>query len=630
MALVKRNTHEIDIRQYELSSISQAIRSVPLEDLAIRFEHNRRYDIGSMCYVSRFSAVRKQSRPVDAESLISYRPQKIQDWIIAIVSEFYINSRGMTCYANTINFAKFADWNDQNGFEHFLATPENYHKAYQKYTAMLMEKIDLGTILPFTGNRNQAGAFDSATLFFPNDNFNFRSDVPLISNSKPTGNPTKPPTEKELGAYISVCDYLFNGITDFLLEFKSFPARLELGIEQPWLMIGELPFATTSILETSIKSKEYIYWDYELGRLRALEEACNYSIRPSCFVAHGHREQEELLGEANADPRHLKRMRLAKIAHDAFLAMFFANTGLNDAPVRAIPWDENYEVGSSKNIGFKTIKFRGHDRVVEVEIQSTFLKKFLQFVRLRAFICGADDSEFLFIGMKVHGEMIITQLRANELFNFNQRLTHYYDKDFNGLGVQELRAYRAHYWLQKGKSTEQTAQAMGNTPAITRKHYSVADEATAVGEIVPMLNRLMQLLDDYKGEDMPAGACDKPGHPEEEIAVPKGYEPDCKKLEGCIYCQHFRLHPNEEDIRKLLSMRFVIKQRITKCSNAEHFLAVHQPAVDHIDLLLNALKSERPTSVELIARVSLEITENFQLTEYWERQYSRMINLGIA
>lgn len=630
MVILERTTLEIDIRQYDLGSIAQAIRSVAIEDLAIRFTDERRYDVGSLCYTARFSAVRKQSRPVEASSMIHYRTQKIQEWIIAIVSESYISLSGMTCYANAANFAKFADWSDKNGHAHYLASPENYHQAFSEYTAVLMDRISTCQIESFTGNRNQAGAYDSASLFFPKDNYDFRRDVPIISNSKPTGNPTQPPTADEVGAYISVCDYLFKGITGFLLDFKSFPAQLELGIDRPWLMIGELPFATKSILAGSTKSNEYLYWDYKNGRIRSLEEACKYSVQDPSLVAHGHRAQLQLLLEANADFRHSMRLRLGKIAHDAFLGMFFANTGLNDAPVRNIPWDADYKIVSSKRAGFKTIKFRADNRIVEIDIESTFVKDFHKFVKLREFMLGTGESKFLFLGVAVHKPTKISRLRANELFNFNSRLTHYYDKDFHGLGVQELRAYKADYWLKTGKSTEQTAQTISNTPSVTRKHYNTPNEATAVTEIAAMLNRLMQLLDDYTDEDMPAGACDKPGNPKEEIKVPQGYEPDCKKLEGCIYCVHFRLHPNEEDIRKLLSMRFVIKQRITKCRNVEQFLSVHQPAIDHIDLLLDTLKATRPDSAELIAKVSFDITENFELTDYWERQYSRLINLGVA
>jgi len=630
MVLLERTTREIDIRDYDLSSIAQAIRSIPIENLAIRFTDERRYDVGSLCYTARFHAIRKQSRPVEASSIVDYRRPKIQEWIIAIASECYINLSEMSCYVNTANFAKFANWSDQNGHKHFLATAENYHEAYGEYTAILMDKIAAGQIIDYTANRDQAGAYDAASLFFPEDNYDFRRDVPLISNPKPTGNPTQPPSADAVGAYTSVCDYLFNGITDFLLSFKNFPARLELGIDRPWLLLGELPFATKSILTASVKPKDYLYWDYEKGRLRPVEEAYTYSINAISGVKHGHQVQAELLQAANKDSRHAKRMRLAKLGHDAFLGLFFANTGLNDAPVRNIPWDPNYEITSSKRAGFKTIKFRADNRVVEVDIESIFVKDFHKFVKLRKYLLDSSESKFLFLGMTVSNPEEITKLRANELFNFNQRLKHYYDKDFTGLGVQELRAYKAAYWQKTGKSTEQTAQTISNTPGATRKYYTTPDEAMAVSEIAAMLNRLIRLLDDYTDEDIPAGACDKPGDPKEEIKVPQGYEPDCKKLEGCIYCLHFRLHPNEEDIRKLLSMRFVIKQRITNCKNVEQFLAIHQAAIDHIDLLLETLKSTRPDSAELIAKVSFDISENFELTEYWERQYSRLLNLGIA
>lgn len=629
MAIQQRQTRLVDLDEHDLDSFQIAARSVPFQDLAIRYNRIRRYDVGSLCYTERFHAPRKKSRPVAKNSLRPERIVRLQNWAIDIASEHYIgDAAASTCYTNTVNFVKFADWNDLNGHSDFLLSAERYHSSLIAYSLEIQHSNRQGNKSNFTSQRDLSAALKAAPLLFPEVDFDFRKDLAIVSNSAKKQRSTPPPSEEGLAAYLSTCSYIFNGLTDFLLEGKPFPSRLELGIDQPWLMLGEYPFATKSILAENLKIANNIFWDYASGELRSLDACAKLSLRNEWQLKGALCAHRELMIASNLDLRHPSRLQLSKLAHDAFLALFVANTAANDQPTQDIPWDEAYESKPSSKSGYRSIKLRGMNREVNIDIQSTFEKTLNKYKKLRKYICGDRCFDYLFIGMTVKNPEQLTKLRPNEIFNFNQRLRSFYDKDFNGYSFRALRSYKADFYNSRGVPAKITARALSNSESTLEKNYTTPIEHNAIGEAVKVLNRLMQLLDDYAHEDSPAGGCDAPGLPQQALTPPDGYVPDCKKLEGCLFCEHFRLHANEQDIRKLLSMRFVINERIHKCRNAEQFKAIHQPAIDHIDCLLEALKEARPEVKPTIQIIATDITQNYQLTDYWERQFNRLHSLG--
>ncbi|MGE8062467.1 hypothetical protein [Pseudomonas sp. NPDC089547] len=630
MAIQDRQTQLVDLDKHDLDSFQTAARSIPFQDLAIRYNRIRRYDVGSLCYTERFHAPRKKSRPVTKQSLRTERIDRLQNWALEIASEHYISATGATCYTNTVNFVKFADWCDLSSQSDFLLSPEHYHRALVIYSIEIQNSNRMGNKSDFTSQRDLAAAIKAAPLLFPGADYDFRKDLAIVSSPAKKNTPTPPPPEEEVAAYLSTCSYIFHGLTDFLLEGKSFPSRLELGSDQPWLMLAEYPFATDRILAINKKIANNVFWDYSTGELRSLEACRALSLCNDSQLKGALRAHRELMTAANIDLRHPMRLRLAKFAHDAFLALFVANAGSNDQPTEDIPWDEKYESKPSTKSGYKVIKFRGLNREVTFDIQPTFEKELKKYKELRNYICKDTNHPYLFVGMMVKNEKEIMKLRPNELANFNTRLKSYYDKNFKGYSFRALRSYKANFYNTRGIPANITARALSNSESTLHKHYTTPNETNAIGEVVELLNRLMQLLDDYAHDDSPSGGCDAPGLPQQAIIPPDGYEPDCKKLEGCLFCEHFRLHANEQDIRKLLSMRFVINERIHKCQNAEQFKMVHQPAIDHIDLLLEALKEARPEVKSTIQVIATDITQHYQLTDYWERQLSRLHNLGLV
>ena len=123
-------------------------------------------------------------------------------------------------------------------------------------------------------------------------------------------------------------------------------------------------------------------------------------------------------------------------------------------------------------------------------------------------------------------------------------------------------------------------------------------------------------------------SCLDSGSPKPEIEAPSGYEPNCNSFVGCIFCVHFQTHVDEESIRKILSMRFFIHEYIALCEDAEQFQKTHGGAILRIDMIMEQLLLDRPEIKTLVNTISEEITSEYKLTPYWNRQYQRLLNIG--
>jgi hypothetical protein len=161
------------------------------------------------------------------------------------------------------------------------------------------------------------------------------------------------------------------------------------------------------------------------------------------------------------------------------------------------------------------------------------------------------------------------------------------------------------------------------------KVYAEANEKTAIDEIGAMMNLLVSLLDDYSGEENPAGDCADADHRGAAMAPPEGYEPNCKNFEGCIYCSQFRIHADEESIRKLLSMRHFILEFLGACTDVDQFKRIHSHAIDQIERIINTLITARPEMKVTVEKIQNEIQQHFKLTRYWERLYERLLKLRV-
>lgn len=625
-----RHPKTLNITNHSLADCQTILSSIDIVDLVICFDNETPFDVGALCYSIRKKAIRSLVKQVDISSLKPAREKAFREFIVEKITEIKVGRiRPKSATTTLRELSAFTDWGDATDHENCFESPSEYHRALYDYSQNLYKRLDEEDIGKFTANRLQSFVINNATTFFPNANYNFTAHIPPISSQGHTQTRTKVPERKKYVTNLTLFDYIFNGFTDFLLKRVPFPYKMAFQREYIWLLPAQYPFVTQKILNLKKRYiEECIFWNYAKGKVRPLDECMERANQAPHQVRRQHRETQELLTASNDETHHPARVRLSKWAHDAFVYLFVANTAMNETPLRDLLWSEKYTISKDRH-GFRTIKWRAHGMQVEFEISSSFVPTFEKFLKLRKYIVRDTLHPYLFIGMSSNTSKPITRLQPNTIQHINAQVANFIDPDHAPLNYRELRLYKSNYLLSKKHKISTVANVLQTSETSVRNSYAEAEEKQAIDEIASFFNVLTERANVFIDSATPAGGCSSPDKPSIKQLPPEGYEPNCKNLEGCIFCEEFRTNTEPEQIRKLLSMKYVIGEMISSCNSAQHFNEVHGLAIQRIDQHLDDISGASPAASDDVRRITSEVYEENQLSDYWQKQLDRYIKIGL-
>jgi hypothetical protein len=626
----EREIHYLDVENLTIDELMTELSRRAIEGLILKCTNDRRIDLGSLCYRSRLYKVRKLPKKVQITSLLPKRVALIKSWCIEYLPKSKLETTGSTLFANADEFASFANWCDDGNHGDFQESDFQYKRALDAYTQHLIISMNtINGVQSLRANRLQAAAIKNGTIFFPYTKINFLNDLPIISHSAIDKGAEKTPTpsKQEMADYLASCHYVFDGLSDFVLKGIPFPHRIPFRDTEILLLPSEFPLSTSSIIDGNVKAQASLAWDYRTGNALSLEEI---NAKAGCKSGHNRRvaaKTKEILEQANLDSHHMKRHWIAQIAHNAFVPLFVANTAMNESPLKKLLWSEKYEIANSETAGFVTVKFRAGNMEQFFEVKKSFIKHFEKFMKLRQYLCGNETRKFLFLAFK-RGELLEVPIRNAPIIEFNKKIEFFIAPDFYGLSHRQLRKYKSTYLLSKNYSVNIVSSVMQNSSQTILKHYTEAEEKVAIDEISATLNFITSVLNRESKIETPGGGCSGEKSSESEVP-PDQYEPNCRNFVGCIYCTEFRLHADEDSIRKLLSMRFVTAERLTSCSDIDQFYTLHGNTLKRLDSLITDLIKIKPEFEPIIDRIRNEIEKDYKLHPYWESLYSRLLKLKV-
>lgn len=626
----ERKTYELDIAQYDNDELLAALFNRPMEGLVLRCTSDRRIDLGSICYADRTYKYNKSPKPVDVFSYKTNRSEKLRTWCTEHIFKARSGGSNYTLYQSATEFTTHADWCDTNGHRDFLEDEFSYKRALDSYTQHLILTMQQGGIKGFRATRLQSAAIHNGNLFYPEARINFLSDMPILSSSsahEEDREKTPTPSENEMAAHLTACQYLFDGITDFLVEGLPYPHRIAYLDTEALLMPSEYSIITNAILEARWKPRNSIVWDYTNGAIRTVDEMLARTNQTRAALIGQEIEARKFLEEANNDIHHRTRKWLGNFAQQAFYSLFTANTAMNESQMRRLFWAPSYESSNSDSAGFVTIKFRAGNMEQSFDIKKSFTKHFNKFLKLRNYLCEGRMYDYMFLHYS-SGQYKNIPIRASTVWVFNEQMVRFVDPDYHGVTHRALRKYKSIFLLSHNYPVGVVSAVLQNSTQTILKNYSESEEKTAIDEISSTLSYVISILGRDAEIDVPGGSCSGDESSPLEIA-PESYEPNCKNFVGCIYCKEFRLHANEDSIRKLLSMRYVTMQRVTACTDLDEFRALHGEAIERIDTILRDLTVVRPEMEPIIERVRLEIADHQLLSPYWETFYHRLLKLKV-
>lgn len=596
------------------------------------------HDLGAYCYTSRSPKNRKPgaAREVVLESFLPARVGQIRK-LIKVFSSLITDSglRPVTVKNYALTFKQFMDWADALGHFNCLSGGDATINAYRAFVSDVEFKYRKHEFEAAT-----AGHLQKQTCFIlemVTGLSNLDQGLRLVQDTDWKQASTEPAGEGDFADVIALNEAIFSGVCDLVLEHKPYPYQLfvpkSLGWEENWLWVFP---ANLWCLPPHLQNgdREPSAYDFEAGRIASLDEiwhlyAGKYNARRRSAAKGAIASATALLVEANSDPQHRARYRLAFHAHTAFFYLFLANTGANLAVARELETDGTIDP-ATPNQGYRAIKFRAQGKEVTVMVPVAFMPSLRRFLELRRYLLGTYDCPYLFftMGNSHSGQPEKTKpsiLRSH----FTNILLHFHPR----LSIIQSRQVRATVsdFYQRNHDVAVSARLMGHTEEVAKRNYQAGSSVDHVEDMTTFLSKVSErakVLVVKEAALAPearlladGGACESYGRPE-ALSANVPIQPDCRS--GCLFCANRVLSASETDARKVASAAYLMEQLIRGPESEAEF----RPQIEKCDEDLEQIAAFNGCR-EMVDKVKQDIYENGNLTEYFADKYHLFLELGV-
>jgi len=487
-----------------------------------------------------------------------------------------------------------------------------------------LRKIGLSTI---SARNKQNAAIDFSTLLFNNkvDTSFYTSGVKLISENSLQAESNQPLSDDELAKQFTFYTQVFRRLTDIIIEHQILPQKLKTVNETIFISP-----TTKHIFNPQKNKSSYINtFNYQTCATYSAEELMElYNI--SKLKAQRTLYKRNIT-HANANtPFSTNRRILIGYALKAYFMHFLIITGMNDTTAANLKFEGDYEI-KKVSINFKTIKWRAGGKEVKFKLQTEFIPDFIKYLQLRKYLIdnypnGKASLTNLLIGT-VYKEINTFPLFGGASYKCRQSFIKAFGKAY-GIGSSgELRVTKG-IWIRKKHGHLASAWVLQHSLERNLRNYSGRDEETSLNEMTNFYTNLSRVLREKEIKiNTEVGGCLEPYKPEAITKSP--VKLDCSTNEGCLHCKNYRIHGDEQDIHKLLSLKYVILESKDNAANIQHFEKVYGSTIKIIDSLISDIKKQKNDNYQIINTISERVFKHGLLTNYWQRKLEIYIQLGV-
>lgn len=329
------------------------------------------------------------------------------------------------------------------------------------------------------------------------------------------------------------------------------------------------------------------------------------------------------LEERNKNKRHLERERLASYGLTIGMLLFIAQTGANLDTAQQLQIDTMEILPSTQGRRFSGTKSRAGGKTVYPEFGVKFEPIFRKILEFRAWYIQDEPCDFVFpLRNEVRKLSAIGNNKLQLLKRFLQRI-------FPKMAWIKPQQWRKHVSSQYVELSDGDllleVEKMGHSLDTAKKNYSRTSFKDASQQISQFFYELrevavsqtrtveriaVQMLDETVDvQTLPVGAC-VTATPQPEKALgftAQAPSPNCQQFEHCLFCQYYAVHADNEDVRKLLSLKSLlgyVKQKATDLIKWESQFGV---ILHRIDEVLNDLSNTYENLRDRILEVDQEI-----------------------
>lgn len=597
-------------------------------------DHCSRSDIGQICYLKRSEpSSQRKRRTFDIASFCSERA-KVVRLLVALLSEQMTLGamRPRTVHGALRKVLEMVNWADMQGLHQVLCDKQATAEAFHRYVREKREQVSLGSLNRNSVAHSQRALLSTLREFFKDDEFCV--DARLLRQQQAASLPTSVPDVESQAALLAWADALFSSICKLVLDFKPYPMQVTTARDERLYLVPHMHDRGKGGA-----SQGLVGWNLETGELRTREE-----IRKLTAEAGAKNPVQRSWAITWLTAKHLKaanehaqssiRRSHASMAASCFAALFLAETGVNLEQLLTLKWSSTLAVSledaSVVRQKFREVKFRAGRKEVAFTVSLGFMPKLKAYLALREYLVQDADCDALFLIVGHYAQLRrVTGLRTQFLDQLYSRL------DTLGVVLPRVtaRQWRAakQDWAVSNHSPVVAAKLMGHSLDTALRSYSNGTDAAHKAEMSAFLASVEKTV--LSRGANPAGSissavglCIK-FHSPEPIAPSITVQPDCRSIEGCLFCDQYRVHADTSDIRKLLSCRHCVRLVSRRAGALGEYESSFGVVLRRIDFLLDEL---RLREAALVDQIEFDVDANGNLDAFWSTKIDQLYELGVA
>lgn len=598
-------------------------------------------DFGALCYLRRSSERRlhKRGRHVDLFSFSKTRTREIQA-LVDHVSKSYSHSglKSNSLHQSHGNFVRFIDWCDSNQHSNVLATKMSANAAFRGYVVNLHRLVTQNQLNINTGSCYQNDVLNILQDYLEMENLDRGVNL-LIPNHCFTES-ISVPDDSAQEKVLAWCKCLFSGLSELVIDQKPYPFPLAVPgyLKWPHDQLWVFPLKCWCKPPNHKAPKREFAYDYHNGRVCTFEEIEYLYVKAAYpfIVRKCIKNAQKLIATSNQNFYSPTRIERGLLAVKAFLMIFIASTGCNPKQAVSTPWSE--EIGESvrnplvERQDFRTIKYRANMRPVTFEIGVEYMPYLRRYLQLRMYLLNGRRCEYLFFGYGVNNIGLTigpTQLPASVSHSTYITLARL-SPTLPRVAPSQWRAAKQDYSI-RNHDPATAARAMQHSVATAIKHYSNGSEVTQQIELSAFFSQVEKVVlksgQEVAGsEKRSVGICVSPNNPQ-AIGDNLPITPNCKGVEGCLFCDKYRIHSDQIDVRKILSARYCIKKISHLASNFEQFGRLFGGVLQRIDFIVNEVRHH---DVKMLEKVEREVDVEGELDPFWSARLEMLMELELV
>ena len=600
-------------------------------------------DIGILFYPKRVSGkiLSEQQLSASFDEKRRYFLQCLTDYLLQMGGSDL--SKGLFYYTSKF----FLDWVDQQKKVFDLSNQDSVIDAYRRYSKYLVDRTLLAdteeeSLAAHTAKQYQRNAAKLIAYIFDCHEIDVVSQAMQVQSQR-YDVPVLPIAEEDHQKTYATLLNVFLEIHRIVIQEADFPAYFQSVNEEDFYFYSgfhhqtekqHIQFDMQSYLAKYpvIPAFSKMLADFELENSehrKRLRENRNQAIRN--------------LEERNKDKRHLERARLASYGLAIGMLLFIAQTGANLDTAQQLQIGTMEILPSTQGRRFSGAKSRAGGKTVYPEFGVKFEPVFRKILELREWYIQDEPCDFIFplrneiqqLGPFSYGRLQLMKKLFQRIFPRMVWIT-----------PQQWRKHKSSQYVELSDGDLLLeAEVMGHSLETARKNYSRTSFQDASQQISRFFNELrevavaktrtleriaVQTLDETVDvQTLPVGACITAApQPEKALGfTEQAPTPNCQQFEHCLFCQHYAVHADDEDVRKLLSLKSLlgyVKQKATDLIKWEQQFGV---VLHRIDEVIEELSNTYENLRDRIFSIQEEV-ESGDLDAYWLNHFELLLDLG--